>query len=188
LIYEERQYQIDCEDALLRDILAGYNPVTAIPTGGGKTKIMGGLTYKYLEKRPSHRVMLISNTEEILKQDHTALKEFFPGIIIGLYSSGLKSKVIQKITIVSVQSAFRKPELFKNFNLVICDEAHTIPTKKNSMYRKLFSHISKAQFVGLSATIYRTGQGYIHKGEGALFNKLSYDLTSMEEFNKLTDD
>jgi len=186
--YEVRQYQIDCEDALLKDVLAGFNPVIAVPTGAGKTKIMGGFIYKYLEVKPADKILIISNTEDILKQDHEAIKRFFPGIIIGLYSAGLNSRTVQKITVGGIQSIYNKPELFRDFNVIIIDEAHTIPPKNSSMYMKFFNAIPGVRHIGLSATVYRMGTGYIYQGDKALFNKLSYDLSSMDDFNKLVED
>jgi len=42
-----------------------------------------------------------------------------------------------------------------------------------------------SRLVGLSATVFRTGHGYIHKGKGTLFNHLAYDLTSIVNYNRL---
>ncbi len=186
MIYEERKYQIEAEDALVNDIY-NFNPVIAIPTGAGKTKIMAGFIYKYLEANPYHNILVLSNTENILKQDHEAIQNFFPGIIIGLYSSGLKTREIQKITVAGIQSVYRKPELFCDFDITIIDECHCIPPKGNSMYMKFLNAIN-SKCIGMSATVFRRGVGLIYEGADALFNKLSYDLTSLENFNKLVDD
>lgn len=197
--YEYRQYQEDCEDALLRDTLCDehYHPVVAVPTGGGKTKILSSFIYKYLEKRPKHSVLVLSHTETILAQDHKALRSFFPGIHIGLYSAGLKSKTFEKITVAGIQSIFRKGRLFASYDLIIVDECHTVPVKGEGMYRRFFqSHSAnrggqgkmEAIRVGLSGSPFRLKHGYVYKGNGALFNKLSYDLCSMENFNQLIED
>lgn len=185
-MYEYRQFQAEASEALLSDVEQGYHPLVAIPTGGGKTVIITRFIYLYLEKYSLDRVLILSHTESILKQDHETITNIFSGIPIGLYSAGLGSKTIHKITLASVQSAFRNPHLFENFDVVIIDECHLIPRKQNSMYRKLFAALKEHHIkIGFSATIFRRRSGYLHKGKGALFDKISYDLTSLNNFNML---
>ncbi len=185
--YAERWYQVEASDALAQDINF-FNPVIAIPTGGGKTVILGRFIYKFLEKNPLSRVLVLSHTKEILFQDWSTIKQFFPGIPIGLYSAGLKSKTVDKITVAGIQSAYKHPELFNDFDLVVVDEAHLISNKGSSMYRTFLDTLDKPKVCGMSATVFRKGTGYIYEGEDSLFNKLSYDLTSVENFNRLIDE
>jgi DNA repair protein RadD len=185
--YEEREYQIACENILLKDVeLQGVNPVAAVPTGAGKTKILASFIYKYLEKYPDKNILVLSFTENILQQDHVAISSFFQGINIGLFSKGLKSKTIMKITVAGIQSVYRKPELFDHFDIVIVDEAHAVTTKGNGMYRQFFDKV-KCIRVGLTGTPFRKAHGLIYEGEGAMFNKLSFDLCSLEGFNYLVE-
>lgn len=188
--YEFRQYQEDAENVLLEDVLNNkeVHPVVAIPTGGGKTKILSSFIYKYLEERPSHHILVLSHTETIIKQDYEAIQEFFPEIYIGLYSSGLGSKTIHKITVAGIQSIYRVPLKFAHFDIVIVDECHTVPVRGNGMYRKFFAAVPHVIRIGLSGSPFRTGHGYVYKGKNALFNKLSVDLCSRDEFNKLVND
>jgi len=188
-MFEYRQYQENCEDALLKDVLSDRecHPVAAVPTGAGKTKILSSFIYKYLEIQPTHNILVVSHTETIVMQDYNTLKETFPGVYIGLYSSGLGSKTIEKITVAGIQSIYKKGKLFKDVNLVIVDECHTVPTKGNGMYRKFFNSVDVIR-IGLSGSPFRSGHGYVHTGEGALFNKLSYNLCTLEKFNQLVDD
>ena len=58
------------------------------------------------------------------------------------------------------------------------------PHKNEGRYRGLIKR-GMAQVAGMSATIFRMGHGYIHKGKDTIFNKLSYDLTSKQKFNRL---
>ena len=184
--FEDYWFQRECKNALLKDVVK-YNPLIAIPTGGGKTVIMGRFVYDFLSKWPIANFLIVSNTKEILQQNHSTMCKFFPGINIGLYSSGLKTRTIEKITVAGIQSIYKKPYLFKHFDVIIIDECHTIPPDKKSMYRKFINAVS-AKYVGMSATIFRRGVGYIHKGEDRLFDKLSYDLTSVDSFNRLIDE
>lgn len=185
-MYEYREFQALASEALLNEVEAGNHPLVAIPTGGGKTVIITRFLYMLLEKYPHLRVLVLSHTESILKQDYETITNIFDGVPIGLYSAGLNSKSIHKITVASVQTAYRKPYKFFDFDIIIIDECHLIPRNENSMYQKLFSGIKKKHIkVGFSATIFRRKSGYLHKGNGALFNSVAYDLTSRDNFNML---
>jgi len=188
VIYEDRQYQLDCADAWACDII--LNPkaatVVAIPTGGGKTMIMCLTIQRYLKMYPHNQVVVLSHTQDIVQQDRDSLSKFFPDRYIGLYSSGLNSKTVGQITVAGIQTAYRSPEKFVYTNLYIIDECHTVNHKKSGMYRNLLSK-TPASIAGMSATVFRTGHGFIYEGD-ALFDTLSYDLTSVKNFNKLVDD
>lgn len=172
---------------VLKDI-KNHNPLIAIPTGGGKTIIMGRFIYDFLEQYPFSNILVVSNTQEILEQNYEALCKFFPKINIGLFSAGLKSKSIEKITVAGINSIYKKPELFTNFHICVIDECHTIPPSPKSMYRQFIEKSKIPKYVGMSATIFRRGVGFIHKGKDAIFNKLSYDLTSTANFNRLIEE
>jgi len=162
------------------------HPVIAVPTGAGKSLILCLITGGYLDENITRDVLILSHRSTILEQDLSALEEQFPEIEIGLYSAGLKSKLKKKITVAGIQSVWRKPKEFDNVGLVLIDEAHLVNTKNAGMYREFLKEI-KANYVGLTATPFRLGHGYIYKGKGALFNNLAYDLTSTRNYNKLVD-
>lgn len=185
---EDRWYQVECVEALYKDSqIEDCHPVGAVVTAGGKTLIGAMLIDKILSTNPFSNVLVLSHVKEILEQQIESLEMFFDGIEIGAYSSGLGSKTIEKITVAGIQSCWRYPEKFQRFDYVIIDEAHLISTKQNTMYRKFLKEIG-ATYIGLTATPYRMGTGLIYEGEGALFNKLSYDLTQGEKFNRLQEE
>lgn len=179
-----RYYQNRGAKKICASLMKGHHPVGAFPTGSGKSLVLCMLTDKYLSFNIERDVLVLSHESNILKQDLGALEEYFDEMEIGLYSAGLDSKTIKKITVAGIQSVWKKPELFENVGLVIIDEAHLVNAKDSGMYRKFLKCLS-AQYVGLTATPFRLGYGYIYKGDSALFNKLAYDLTSTENYNKL---
>lgn len=160
------------------------HPIVAIPTGAGKSLILCLVTELYLDENITKDVLILSHRSTILEQDLAALEEWFPDFEMGLYSAGLGSKEKKKITVAGIQSVWRKPELFDKGGIVLIDEAHLVNTKDAGMYRTFLKAIN-AIYVGLTATPFRLGHGYIYKGKGALFNKLVYDLTSTKNYNKL---
>ena len=184
--YDDRWYQRKAKDAIIRDIV-DHNPLIAVPTGAGKTIIMGRFIYDFLAAYPFANILVLSNTKEILKQDYDTICKFFPGVKIGLYSAGLDSKTIEKITVAGIQSIYKKAELFQRFDIVIVDEAHTLDYNEKTMYGQFVSKV-KAKYVGMSATPFRIKSGFLHKGENRLFTKLSYDLTKLGSFNRLIEE
>jgi len=183
--FEDRWYQTGAVEALTEAVKEpGCNPLVAAPTGSGKTIIISRFVENYLKENPDDMVLILSHVQNILEQDLLALQSYFPEKDIGLWSSGLESKTIEQITVAGIQSVYNAIPKFKWFNLVIIDEAHSVSHKSQGMYRK-FLDDSLAIKIGLSATIFRTGHGYLHKGANALFTKVAYDLTSLENFDRL---
>lgn len=187
-----RYYQTECAQALFDAIEKDSNchPVGAIPTGAGKTMVMCELIDRYMSKHPFAGTLVLSHVKEILEQNHNALVDHFGGYGTALYSAGLHSRDVGKITVAGIQSVYNRPELFDyaDVGLVIIDECHLVNTKQQGMYRTFLSEMREANYVGLSATPFRTGYGYIHVGEDALFNKLAYNMCDINGFNKLIED
>lgn len=185
---EARWYQTEADDALrwcLKD--KNCHPIVVAPTGSGKSFMICNFIDNYLTKNSKAKILVLSHIKEILQQDFDALDEYFYGIEVGLYSAGLDSREIKKITVAGIQSAWRKPKLFKDFSIVIIDEAHLVTIDETGMYRKFLSKL-KAQYIGFTATHFRLGHGYIHKGDGSLFNHIAYNICKPEIFNRLVEE
>jgi len=183
---ESRWYQITATKALMKSLEdKDCHPIVVAPTGSGKSLMICDFIDQYLTKNPADNVLVLSHVKEILRQDYDALEEYFERFIdIGLYSSGMKSRTVKKITVAGIQSVWRRPELFKNVSVIIVDECHLVTIKQDGMYRKLLSKLD-AQYIGFTATHFRLGHGYIHQGEGRLFNHIAYDMSTPEIFNRL---
>jgi len=188
--FHERKYQIEASNALYEALKGDpeSNPIVVAPGGSGKTVILCKIIDLILSNDPHENILVLSHDKRILTQNFNSLEEYFDGIDIGMYSSGLKTKEIKKITVAGIQSIFRRPDLFENFGIVLIDECHLVTIEQTGMYRKFIDALPMVQVGGLTATHFRTGHGYIHKGDNALFNVLAYDGSSTENFNKLIDD
>lgn len=186
-MFEDRQYQIDCVEAWYRALIAECFPLVAVPTGAGKTIILCRLIQKWIDAHPDSNILVLSHTKEIVQQDYEALSVYFPRFGLGIYSAGIGEKQVRKITVGGIQSVYKHPELFSKVDLVIIDEVHSVNHKNSGMYRTLLGQLN-AKLGGMSATIYRTGHGYIHQGADRLFDTVAYDLTSLVNFNKLVRD
>jgi len=150
------------------------NPLVVAPTGSGKSIMISYFCEQVNKRWPGQKILIISHVKEILQQDYNTIKDH-TNLPIGLYSSGLNSKTIKNITVAGIQSIYNKPELFDQFNIIIIDEAHTIPINKNSMYRKFFAQVT-VPIIGFTASPYRLGTGYLHIGKDAFFDDIIYNI------------
>ena len=173
---ELRWYQEEAVNELIKTNCA--HPVVVAPTGSGKTLILCGFIDKCLTKNPKHNVLVLSHVEDILRQDFKAIEKYFGEDSCGLYSAGLSSRTIKKLTVAGIQSVYRKPEYFSQFTIIIIDECHLINHKREGMYRKFLESFDNAQYIGLTATPWRLSHGRICDGEEALFTDIIYDLSS----------
>ena len=185
---EPRHYQKAAVDSAI-DYLSdspNKNPLIAMPTGSGKSVVLSELIKTIIGLWGDVNILVLSHVKEILDQDEKAIRRHL-NIDTGVYSSGLERKEIKQVTVAGVQSACKNTDLFSHFDFVMIDECHLISEKDDSMYRKLLSAIG-CVFLGLTASPFRLGTGYIYGTEESLFDDLIYDLTSMGSFNRLVDE
>jgi len=151
------------------------NPLVVAPTGSGKSVIIACFCEEVVRRWSRQKILVISHVKEILRQNYEAICKQLPNKEIGLYSAGLKSKIIKDITVAGIQSIYNKPELFDLFDIILVDECHTIPHKKNGMYHKFFDQVEKP-VIGFTATPFRLGYGYLHLGDFKFFDDIVYTI------------
>ncbi len=162
----------------------GKHPVIALPTGSGKTYAIADLI-KFVTKKWNTKVVILSHVKEILSQNYKSI-ENYTGKKVSLYSAGVGKREIGDITVAGIQSVYRKPELFKDFGLVIIDEAHMVNPSEGTMYDSFFKGIGNHVRVGFTATPFRLGAGYIFgKMDDTLFDDLILDWCTKDKFNQL---
>lgn len=184
---EPRWYQEEAITAGLNSIYENRNPVVVLPTGAGKTLVLAGIIERFMMEHPTERILVLSHVEEILKQNYNTVTNWI-GDIVGLYSAGLGHRNNAKIvTIAGIQSIYQLDYMdpfFDKVGLIIVDECHLVNVKDTGMYRNVINR-TKANVLGLTATPFRTGHGYIFIGDGVLFNDLAYDAGDFETYNRL---
>jgi len=177
---ELRPYQQQALDAIwayFRSPSHNGNPLIVAPTGSGKSLIIAGFCKHVQKNWPEQRILILSHVKEILVQNQAAIQSLLPAEIkVGIYVAGLNHKDIAPITLASIQSAYNAPEQFaENFDIVLVDECHLIPHRGTGRYRTLLQQLGKPT-VGFTATPFRLGTGYLHIGEGALFDQIIYNI------------
>jgi DNA repair protein RadD len=160
---EPRWYQSQANDAVWSYLSAKQgNPVVVLPTGAGKSLLIALLIRQALEF--GGRVVVLAHRKELLQQNADEIRSLIPGVDVGIYSAGLKSKEIHNAVVVAgIQSVFRKAADLGRRHLVLVDECHLISDLEESMYQQFFQGIQQEglRIVGLTATAFRTGTGPI---------------------------
>lgn len=167
------------------------NPVIAMPTGTGKSIVIGLLIQRIFRAYPFQRVMMLTHVKELIEQNCEKLETLWPAAPVGIYSAGLGQKIAGlPITFAGVQSAVNAAHLFGKIDLVIIDECHLVGPEANSSYQKLLEVLKKInpklKVIGLSATPYRLGLGLIT--DGGIFTDMVYNITGVQAFCQLIDD
>lgn len=173
---QDRWYQTEAQDKTLVyiDKFPTKHPLIVCPTGAGKSRILSNLAAALANT--GARVLIVSHVEDILTQDEAALLYTLPREIVGVYASSLNRRERKIVTVASIQSIYKKYNLFSGYKYIIVDEAHTIPLSGNGMYRQLISGIENCVVIGLTATPFRLGSGYLVEGDDALFNDIVFDV------------
>ncbi|TCN85021.1 DEAD/DEAH box helicase [Shewanella fodinae] len=162
-VLQLRDYQQQAVDAAIHYFR--HQPGSAVivlPTGAGKSIVIAELA-----RIARGRVLILTHVKELVAQN--ADKASLLTDDISIYSAGLKQKISSGKTVVAgIQSAARNPQAFmKPFSLVIIDECHRVSDEEFSQYQQLLKwlqqHNPKVHLLGLTATPYRLGSGWIYK-------------------------
>lgn len=157
------------------------NCVAVLPTGAGKSLLIALLIQQALEF--GGRVVVLAHRKELLQQNADEIRGLIPGVDVGIYSAGLKSREIHNAVVVAgIQSVFRKAEDLGRRHLVIVDEAHLISDLEESMYGQFLSAMKANEglrIVGLTATPFRTGAGPIC-GPERIFQRVVFEAKTAQ--------
>jgi DNA repair protein RadD len=175
-----RYYQSDAITATY-DYLRSHtgDPLIVIPTGGGKTPVIATIARDAVMTWGG-RVLILSHVKELLEQSAKTIAGLAPGLDVGVYSAGLKSRKLDApATVAGIQSIYKKAADLGPIDLCLIDEAHLIPMTGDGMYRQFLAEARivnpNLRCVGLTATPYRMSTGLIY-GEGTPFEGIAYEV------------
>ncbi|WP_435945669.1 DEAD/DEAH box helicase [Dryocola sp. BD586] len=180
-----RPYQQEAVDATLAHFRRQLEPaVIVLPTGAGKSLVIAELA-----RIARGRVLVLAHVKELVAQNHAKYRAL--GLEADIFAAGLQRKESHgKVVFGSVQSVARNLEQFHGeFSLLIVDECHRIGEADDSQYQQILTHLRRAnpklRLLGLTATPYRLGKGWIYRyhyhgmvrgDEKALFRDCIYEL------------
>ena len=181
-----RDYQTRTLDQLYAWFNSGNqgNPCLVLPTGSGKSHIVAALCKDALQNWPETRILMLTHIRELIAQNADKMRQHWPNAPMGIYSAGLRQKELgEPITFAGIQSVRNKAKEIGHVDLVIIDECHLVSHKDEGGYRTLLSDLYQTnpnvRVIGLTATPYRLGHGYI-TDKPAIFSAL-IEPTSIEE-------
>jgi DNA repair protein RadD len=163
LKYQLRDYQQTAVDNAVKFFRQSKEPAAVVlPTGSGKSLVIAELA-----RIAKGRVLVLAHVKELVEQNHEKYVSY--GLSAGVFSASLGKKDIhQKAIFGSVQSIARAPDdFFDDFSLLIIDECHRVGDDSDTQYqeviRKLAARNPSLRILGLTATPYRLGMGWIYE-------------------------
>jgi DNA repair protein RadD len=180
--FKLRPYQRNCLDHIYnywRD--DGGNCLVCLPTGSGKSLIIASICKELLADYPGMRIGVASHVRELIQQSYDELLALWPEAPAGIYSAGMNRREAgAKILFCGVQSVWNKVPIIGGIDLLLIDEAHLVSHNTETTYRKLIDALKlitpDMRIVGLTATAFRLDTGWLHKGKGAIFDDLVYEI------------
>lgn len=183
--YQLRPYQQEAVDATLARFRRSHQPaVIVLPTGAGKSLVIAELA-----RLARGRVLVLAHVKELVEQNHSKYEAL--GLQADIFAAGLQRRESRRqVVFGSVQSVARNLPAFDDaFSLLIVDECHRIGDDDESQYQQILRHLRERNarlcLLGLTATPYRLGKGWIYRfhyhgmvrgDEQALFHDCIYEL------------
>ena len=161
-MYKLRSYQAEAVAKTIKYFKIKRDPaVIVLPTGAGKSLVIAELA-----RIAKGRVMVLAHVKELVEQNHLKYESY--GLHAGIYSAGLqKRETDQKVIFGSIQSvANAHDSFFRDFTLLVIDECHRVSLEKDTQYAQVIRRLKENNpticIVGLTATPYRLGVGWIY--------------------------
>ncbi|CAM4257439.1 DEAD/DEAH box helicase [Pseudoalteromonas byunsanensis] len=162
-IYTLRPYQKEAvQNTIAHFRLSDEPAVIVLPTGAGKSLVIAELA-----RLARHKILVLAHVKELVEQNAQKYASF--DLSASIFSAGLGQKSLsEQVTFASIQSIARNLEqLTSYFSLVIIDECHRVSAEEDSQYGKVIKalkvHNPNLKVLGLSATPYRLGMGWIYQ-------------------------
>jgi DNA repair protein RadD len=184
VMFTPRPYQTDAIDVTISHIRTTLDScLLELATGAGKSIIVSEIA-KWVKDTSGKRVLCLAPSKELVEQNRKAYLSY--GEPASMFSASAGAKCLKhNVVFGSPQTVVNSIEKFGDkFAAVVIDEAHGVtPTIK-----KIVGHMKeknpKIRIIGLTATPYRRGSGYIYEiDENG--NYIGEDETKNPFFKKL---
>ena len=176
-----RPYQTEALIALWEALHSNKGNVLAVlPTGCGKALVIAEYVRGWLSAYPNHRVLVLTHSRELVEQNHLEMMALWPGCPAGVYSAGLNRRDINaQVLFGSIQSLHRRAFQLQRVDLILVDEAQSIPRSASTTWGRFLSDVKTinhhVKIIGTTATAYRLDSGMLHEGDDALFSQIIYE-------------
>lgn len=178
-----RPYQREAVSRVVSHFRGSDQPaVVVLPTGSGKSLVIAELA-----RLARGRVLVLAHVRELVEQNHARYLAY--GLEADIFSAGLgRRESARQVVFGSVQSVVRhlarisdgklsdgklsdgKPgdgeSAHRPFTLLVIDECHRVSLEEDSSYHRVIDHLRRRnprlKVLGLTATPYRLGHGFIY--------------------------
>lgn len=162
-MYQLRDYQQQAVEKVVQYFKKKRDPaMVVLPTGAGKSLVIAELA-----RLAKGRVLVLAHVKELVEQNHAKYMSY--GLSAGIYSAGLgKKDRDEKAIFGSIQSVARAPDaFFEDFSLLVIDECHRVADDGATQYQEIIRKLRERNpglcILGLTATPYRLGLGWIYE-------------------------
>jgi DNA repair protein RadD len=166
-----RYYQVEAIVCCVFRMRKTTDPLLiSLPTGSGKSWVIAGLALviqKMIKERTGQhkKILALAPSAELVEQNHGKMVQ--AGFPASIYMADLRQKDLSENIVFaspisfdnSVDSILEKAHVF---GAVLIDEAHEFTPKIQNTIEKLKAANPNLRVIGLTATPFRMGQGYIY--------------------------
>lgn len=175
-----RPKQNELADAIRQAFGAGgFRSVLAVAhTAFGKTVLFSYIVSEAMKK--GRRVLIMAHRQELIDQISRTLRSFDVehGIISPQYSPNY-ARQVQVASIATMNARFKKiPERFRNFDLIILDEAHHLLA--TNTFGKVYDMLGRPRILGVTATPERGDGKGLGESAGGIFQTM-VEVTTVRE-------
>jgi DNA repair protein RadD len=185
-----RPYQRAAFEAAINEIRTTVDPcLIEAATGAGKSFIVSAIA-KWVHDMSNKKVLCLAPSKELTEQNHE--KFLLTGDKASFYSASIAKSMRHNVIFGTPQTVKNSIARFKDFAAVVVDEAHGITPTIKDIIEELRGTNPNTRVVGLTATPYRLGSGYIYgideegrtvpeeETTSPYFQKLVYRITAHE--------
>jgi DNA repair protein RadD len=192
-----RYYQQEAVDAVIAHVKKRLSPcLIELATGSGKSLIVALLAKFFAKAAPNKRVLCIAPSKELVEQNHERYTQNY-GEHASIYCSSSGSKCLRsQVIFASPQSALKSVDKVARMGVsaIIIDEAHGMTPSIIKLIEGILEFEingkkanDKCRIIGMTATPYRMGTGYIYAVDAVDDNEIHHDESKAIDpyFNKL---
>ncbi len=162
-MYKLRDYQQQAVSNTIKFFQKKRDPaMVVLPTGAGKSLVIAELA-----RIAKGRVLVLAHVKELVEQNYEKYISY--ELEAGIFSASLgKKDWDHKAIFGSVQSVARAPDdFFNDFSLLVIDECHRVAEEGATQYQEVIKKLQDRNpqlcILGLTATPYRLGLGWIYE-------------------------
>lgn len=177
-----RPYQVTALNNIDQALRENDNVLLSAIMGAGKTVMVCRLINKYKDKR----FLILAHKQELVSQFHKSFLKFtdINPSEIGIICAALNQYDISKrITIGTIQTYVNHVDNYSGCDLMVIDECHKIDINYDSQYSCIIDAKKHKKLLGVTATPYRLGAGYIYGDANVgdvLFDRVHHKITYNE--------